>query len=266
MGNTQSSKIDPYSSLPEGKGISPSLSLWATENDISPEDIAEAYNLGLGSSRHSNSLLQTDQPPRPNEGLSPSIDLQKAKYLAIDCEMVGIGEGGHDSALARVSVVDFHGHQVYDSFVKPRERVTDWRTHVSGVGPKNMATARTFDEVQNQVAELLRGRILIGHDVKHDLEVLELDHPSRFIRDTAKFPGFKKYGNGRKPALRVLAQEILGVEIQTGQHSSIEDARVAMLLFRKHKSAFDLDQANRFPDTAPQKAKGKQKKSSKRRG
>ena len=29
-----------------------------------------------------------------------------------------------------------------------------------------------------------------------------------------------------------LAKEILDVEIQTGQHSSIEDARVAMLLFR----------------------------------
>ena len=95
------------------------------------------------------------------------------------------------------------------------------------------------------MAELLKDRILVGHDVKHDLEALLLDHPPKLIRDTAKFPGFKKYGHGPKPALRVLAQVLLGVEIQRGQHSSIEDARVAMLLFRKHKSAFDADHANR---------------------
>ncbi|KAK3307628.1 ribonuclease H-like domain-containing protein [Chaetomium strumarium] len=251
MGNTQSSKIDP---VPPKHGVAPSLALWAADNDISPESIAEAYGLGL----HSSSLLSKDNAARPNEGLAPNLEL--GKYLGIDCEMVGVGEGGHDDALARVSVVDFHGRQVYDSYVKPRERVVDWRTHVSGVAPKHMAKARTFDEVQGQIAELMKGRIIVGHDVKHDLRVLELDRPSKMIRDTAKFSGFRKFGHGPKPALRVLARELLGVEIQTGQHSSIEDARVAMLLFRKHKPAFDMEHANRYPDEKPKKAKGKKTK------
>ncbi|KAK4125437.1 hypothetical protein N657DRAFT_654113 [Parathielavia appendiculata] len=259
MGNTQSSKIDPVP--PNSKhGVSPSLAVWAADNDISPESLAEAYGLGL----QAKSLLSTDNPGRPNEGLAPGVEL--GKYVAIDCEMVGVGEGGRDDALARVSVVDFHGRQVYDSFVKPRERVVDWRTHVSGVAPRHMAAARGFEEVHGQVAELLKGRIVVGHDVKHDLRVLELDHPGKMIRDTAKFSGFRKYGNGPKPALKVLAREILGFEIQTGQHSSIEDARVAMLLFRKHKPAFDVEHANRYPDeakTKPRKA-GKGKKTKKR--
>lgn len=256
MGNTQSSKIDP---VPPQHGVAPSLAVWAADNDISPESIAEAYGLGL----RSNSLLSTDHPARPNEGLAPGAEV--GKYVAIDCEMVGVGEGGHDDSLARVSVVDFHGKQVYDSYVRPRERVTDWRTHVSGVGPKHMAQARTFDEVQKQIAELLAGRILVGHDVKHDLRVLELDHSSMMIRDTAKFPAFRKYGHGPKPALRVLALEILGVEIQTGQHSSIEDARVAMLLFRKHKPAFDMEHANRYPEDSKPKQKSTKGKKTKRR-
>ncbi|KAL2148587.1 hypothetical protein VTH82DRAFT_2141 [Thermothelomyces myriococcoides] len=257
MGNTQSSKIDP---VHPKHGISPSLAVWAADNDISPESIAEAYGLGLKA----NSLLSADNPSRPNEGLAP--DVQLGKYIAIDCEMVGVGDGGYEDALARVSVVDFHGKQVYDSYVKPRQRVVDWRTHVSGVAPKHMAKARTFEEVQTQIAELLKGRIVVGHDVKHDLRVLELDHPGKMIRDTAKFSGFKKYGNGPKPALRVLARELLGVEIQTGKHSSIEDARVAMLLFRKHKPAFDLEHANRYPEEAKSKPKkpNKGKKTKKR--
>ncbi|KAL2121603.1 hypothetical protein VTJ04DRAFT_5630 [Mycothermus thermophilus] len=247
MGNAQSSKID---TVHPTRGVAPSLAVWAADNDISPESIAEAYGLGL----RDNALLTADGPARPNEGLAPGVKV--GKYVAIDCEMVGVGEGGHEDALARVSVVDFHGRQVYDSYVRPRERVVDWRTHVSGVGPKHMAKARPFDEVRAQVAELLKGAIVVGHDVKHDLRVLEIDHPHRMIRDTAKFSGFRKYGHGPKPALRVLAKEILGIEIQTGAHSSIEDARVAMLLFRKHKPAFDLEHANRYPDEKPkQKSK-----------
>ncbi|KKY35434.1 putative rna exonuclease 4 [Diaporthe ampelina] len=243
-------------------GRSAALALWAEDNDISPEAISEAYGLGA----RDNSLL-TASAVRPNEGLAP--DFEVGKYIAIDCEMVGIGEGGYAHALARVSIVDFHGRQVYDSYARPEERVVDWRTRISGIAPKHMATAREFADVQTQVAQLLHGRILVGHDLKHDLDVLMLDHPRKDIRDTAKFSGFKKYGHGPKPALRVLAREILGVNIQTGQHSSIEDARVAMLLFRRYKPAFDVEHASRYPDFVPKasesKPKAKPKKTKKKR-
>lgn len=243
-------------------GVSASLALWAEDNDISPEQISEAYSLGSKS----NAML-TATAVKPNEGLAKDVEV--GKYIAIDCEMVGTGEGGYGHALARASIVDFHGRQVYDSYVRPRERVTDWRTRISGISPKHMATARDFEEVQADVAQLLRGRTIVGHDLRHDLEVLMLDHPRTDIRDTAKFSGFKKYGHGPKPALRVLAREILGVEIQTGQHSSIEDARVAMLLFRKYKPAFDVEHASRYPEPAPRiagpKSTPKQKKTKKKR-
>ncbi|KAL2156811.1 hypothetical protein VTH06DRAFT_4517, partial [Thermothelomyces fergusii] len=256
MGNAVSSQIDP---VDPRHGIAPSLAVWAADNDISAESIAEAYGLGLKAS----SLLAAGGPGRPNEGLA--ADVRVGKYVALDCEMVGVGDGGHEDALARVSVVDFHGRRVYDSYVRPRRRVVDWRTSVSGVAPRHMAGARPFDEVRAQIADLLRGRILVGHDVRHDLRVLELDHPAKMIRDTARFSGFKKYGNGPKPALRVLARELLGVEIQTGKHSSLEDARVAMLLFRKHKPAFDMEHANRYPDGAKPRQQKKASKGKKQR-
>lgn len=45
------------------------------------------------------------------------------KFLAMDCEMVGIGYDGSDHMLARVSIVNKFGDCVYDKFVKPREEV-----------------------------------------------------------------------------------------------------------------------------------------------
>lgn len=254
MGGVHSSPAKPETK----QTISPSLALWAADNDISAESLAEAYDLGV---KDPATVLASGKD-KINHGLSEGLDV--GKYIAIDCEMVGVGPGGYESVLARVSVVDFHGKQVYDSYVKPKERVTDWRTKVSGISPKQMRFAREFEEVQQTVSTLLNNRILVGHDLKHDLECLMLSHPFRDIRDTAKYHNFKKYGNGRKPALRTLAQEILGVEIQSGAHSSIEDARVTMLLFRKHKSGFDVDHSNRYTpkpsSNGPGNSKGKPKK------
>ncbi|KND91474.1 RNA exonuclease 4 [Tolypocladium ophioglossoides CBS 100239] len=226
-------------------GPFPSLALWAEDNDISAEALAEAYDLGL---KH-NSMLLTTHEDKVNHGLSSGFEI--GKYVAMDCEMVGVGPGGHESALARVSMVDFHGRQIYDSYVKQREKVTDWRSNVSGVSQKEMRFARDFDLVQRESFDILKDRVLIGHDIRHDLDALQLSHPPRDIRDTSKYPGFKKFGSGRKPALRVLVRELLGVNIKDGPHSSTEDARVTMLLFRKHKSGFDVDHANRYAPKAP---------------
>lgn len=258
MGGVQSKETPQH----HGKhGVSPSLALWAADNDVSPEAIAEAYDLGTKDP----SLVLASAKDKVNHGLTEGMEV--GKFIAVDCEMVGVGPGGYKSALARVSMVDFHGKQVYDSYVKPMEKVTNWRTSVSGISPKQMWFAREFSEVQKVVSDLLQGRILVGHDLKHDLEALMLPHPASDIRDTAKFADFRRYGNGRKPALRILAQEILGVEIQSGSHSSIEDARVAMLLFRKHKSGFDVDHANRFAPKPPAGGQGtsKGKKTKKKR-
>lgn len=55
------------------------------------------------------------------------------KYIAIDCEMVGIGPNGHKSALARVTAVNYYGYVLLDEFVKPKEKVVDYRTQYSGI-------------------------------------------------------------------------------------------------------------------------------------
>jgi RNA exonuclease 4 len=246
------------SSEPVASATSASLALWAEDNDISAKDLAEAYGGEL-----KDTTIQGAKVDVINGGLIEGVDI--GKYIGIDCEMVGVGGDEDRSVLARVSIVNFHGTQVYDSFVKPKEFVTDWRTHVSGVSAKNMTTARTFEQVQEDVAALMKERVIVGHAIKNDLEAMMLGHPKRDIRDTSRFSGFRKYSAGRTPSLKKLAKEILGVDIQGGEHSSIEDARATMLLFRRHKSAFDIEHAKRWPTQIPSaggsKSKPKKKKS-----
>jgi RNA exonuclease 4 len=190
-------------------------------------------------------------PDIENEGVS-ALALP-GKYLALDCEMVGIGpEPDKDSALARVSAVNYHGHQVYDSYVQMQNKikVTDYRSAVSGIEPKHLRpdVARPFKEVHNDLKVLLAGRILVGHAVKNDLDALLLKHDKRYIRDTSKYSKFRELAMipGRTPSLKILAEKLLGVEIQVGAHSSVEDARATMALFRLKKEGFDAEVISRY--------------------
>lgn len=182
-----------------------------------------------------------------NEGVSPTAIA--GRYIALDCEMVGFGPTpNQDSELARISIVNFHGTQVYDSYVLPQMPVTDYRTQISGIREHHLRPgyARSFESVQRDVQTFLEGRVLVGHAVKNDLAVLVLSHPRKDIRDTSRHLPFRERNKGGTPSLKKLANDILGIEIHTGEHSSIEDARVAMLLFRKEKDSFDVEHARRF--------------------
>ncbi|AAS52708.1 AER024Wp [Eremothecium gossypii ATCC 10895] len=169
------------------------------------------------------------------------------KFVAMDCEFVGVGPDGKESVLARVSVVNYYGQEVLDLYVRPKEKVTDWRTWVSGITPAHMKQAVTLEEAQRRVAAMLKNRVLIGHGLHHDLEMLMVSHPKAQIRDTSMHGPFReKYGAGKTPSLKKLAREVLNIDIQGKEHSSVEDARAALLLYKSDKVEFERLHQQRF--------------------
>ncbi|XP_076751548.1 RNA exonuclease 4 isoform X2 [Xylocopa sonorina] len=189
---------------------------------------------------HSTSLIADHLTSLNEEVIYDENKKKLTKQIALDCEMVGIGDGS-ESMLARVSIVNRHGFCIYDKYVKPREPVKDYRTKVSGIEPHHLQNGEEFDIVQKEVAEILRGRILIGHGLKHDLDVLYLSHPRKHLRDTSKFKTFRQLSRGNTPSLKKLAQELLGKEIQTGEHNSVEDARSTMQLYMLYKNKWESE-------------------------
>ena len=65
-------------------------------------------------------------------------------------------------------------------------KLTIFYIRFSGVRPSDLEKADTFQSVQKEVADILQGRILVGHALWNDLKVLYLSHPKKHIRDTAK--------------------------------------------------------------------------------
>ncbi|XP_020249765.1 RNA exonuclease 4 [Asparagus officinalis] len=158
----------------------------------------------------------------------------------------------------RVTVVNAWGNVVYDEYVRPLEPVVDFRTNISGIHPWNMKKAKNFMIVQKKVAELIKGRILVGHALHNDLKVLLLSHPKKDIRDTSEYKPFLR--DGRRRALKDLAAEILGIRIQQKQHCPIQDARAAMLIYKKYQKAWE--KSIKRLDKLKQKIKKKHKKKS----
>jgi len=82
------------------------------------------------------------------------------------------------------------------------------------------------DEVRRKVRKLVDGKILIGHSIHYDLEVLNMsDYPPHLIRDTADFFRFRlRPGQVKTPGLKQLCERYLQVEIQNDArhgHSSV---------------------------------------------
>jgi RNA exonuclease 4 len=211
-----------------------------TTNDTDPK----------GKGKESENLVVCRQLVLGQIDTSEGSKSKPGMYLALDCEMVGVGpvvqtkQGprANESSLARVSIVNFHGVVMLDCFVKQKERVTDYRTQWSGVRKEDLIgpEARTFEEVQKNVAGLIKDRVVIGHAVRNDLKALLLSHPNNLIRDTQACPLIRKKFNTQRVALRTIIKQDLGITIQDGEHDSVIDSRAAMAIFRLYKTEWDV--------------------------
>ena len=168
-----------------------------------------------------------------NSALRASIPfLKHTKIVALDCEMVGVGEKKL-SALARCTIVSYNGDVVYDSYINPGQRVTDYRTRWSGIRPYHLKSAIPLEVACNDIKKLLSSKIVVGHDLSNDFHVLGYSHPPQDRRDTAKYRNLRRLaGLTCQPSLRVLAHRLLGRRIQRGAHCSLEDACAAMDVYK----------------------------------
>ncbi|PCH41072.1 hypothetical protein WOLCODRAFT_69616 [Wolfiporia cocos MD-104 SS10] len=156
--------------------------------------------------------------------------------VALDCEMVYTTGG---MRVARVSVVDAAGKEIFDEFVRMDDgvEVIDFNTRFSGITPELYASARLpLASVRASLDTLIGARtVIIGHALENDLKTLRMIH--HCCVDTAVlFP--HPSGPPYRRALRTLAKEFLGKTIQSGGgtvgHSSVEDSIATLDLVRWH--------------------------------
>ncbi|XP_041706479.1 RNA exonuclease 4 [Coregonus clupeaformis] len=263
-GNAQMNKKKKIEEVEEKKPTESDM--WF--DDVDPDDIEATVGTEAAD------IMRKIQGTRKTDAQTTEKALVKdrgfeglTKAVAMDCEMVGVGPDGEDSIVARVSLVNQFGKCIYDKHVKPTEKVTDYRTAVSGIRPDNIKNGENVKTVQKEVAEILQGRTLVGHAIHNDLKILLLDHPKKRIRDTQKYKPFKKIVKSGRPSLKLLCREILNVKVQQGEHSSVEDAQATMRLYtmaKKHWEA-EIKASHNNPDLTKKTKEPRKPKSPKRK-
>ncbi|CAG8779938.1 6786_t:CDS:2, partial [Gigaspora rosea] len=127
----------------------------------------------------------------------------------------------------QVAIVNFDGDVLLNQYVRPDEPRSYWRTsreflYLNGTSPAQM---------RSNVNEIIRGRIIVGFSIFHDLQGLQIDYPLSMLRDVSLFLKYKVQ-NGTL-SLAAAVQMDLNRTIQTQKyHDALEDASATMDLFR----------------------------------
>jgi hypothetical protein len=113
------------------------------------------------------------------------------KVVAVDCQMIRVRDGEQSTlALAQVSIVDFNGVVLLDTFVSPTLPVVDYRTRVHGIQKHDLdngdaafffcqtmkfispiPSGRPFVDVKRLVEGSFREALVVGHSLEHHLNV-----------------------------------------------------------------------------------------------
>ena len=144
------------------------------------------------------------------------------------------------SVAAQCAIVDRHLKVIYKTFISPGDmEVTrlGWR----GLDPAKVRSGKPFTVARKEILSKLKGNVVVGHDIGHDLASLKIqpgrDIPPDSIRDTSTCDLLREIAgvptHYPKASLRVLAKGVLRREIQsTFPHDPIEDAKVTMKLYK----------------------------------
>uniref|UniRef100_A0A3B1J433 Interferon stimulated exonuclease gene n=1 Tax=Astyanax mexicanus TaxID=7994 RepID=A0A3B1J433_ASTMX len=183
-----------------------------------------------------DSGFSSETSPPTSGRSSPCVGIDPSLLVAMDCEMVGTGPKGQCSELARCSLINYYGTVIYDKYILPTQPVTDFRTQWSGIRREHLRHALPFKEARKEILHILKGKVIIGHDLHNDFKVLDIGVPYHMIRDTSRMHLLRQlYGAVRKcVSLKKLASKLLNRSIQVGRagHCSVEDALAALDLYK----------------------------------
>eukprot|EP00096_Caligus_rogercresseyi_P000343 TRINITY_DN10758_c0_g1_i1.p1 TRINITY_DN10758_c0_g1~~TRINITY_DN10758_c0_g1_i1.p1 ORF type:complete len:595 (+),score=185.30 TRINITY_DN10758_c0_g1_i1:51-1787(+) len=150
--------------------------------------------------------------------------------FCIDCEMCMTT--ARKLELTKICIVDEKLEAVYDSFVKPHNRITNYLTQYSGVTAKMLEPITTrLSDVQRNIQKLITpDSILVGHSLNSDMDALQMMHP--YVIDTSQIYNLSGERH-RRSKLALLSKLFLNKEIQNAGangHCPMEDAVSTMEL------------------------------------
>lgn len=95
--------------------------------------------------------------------------MESPRFAVVDVETTGGRPGlARIIEIGIVLIDDWKVTQRFESFVKTSEELSPFIQNLTGITPRKLENAPTFDEIARKVATLLDGRIFVAHNVASD--------------------------------------------------------------------------------------------------
>ena len=167
--------------------------------------------------------------PEPAPALFPETDPADLRFAVVDLETRNVSPCS--GAVIEVGIVQMDGAEIvgeWGSLVRPSGPVGEWVTKLTGITDAMVAVAPSFAEIEPKVAELLRGRIFVAHNVSFDWKMIRGEMP--WLSPCAPRLCTVRMGRALVPesprhSLDALCA-FLGIEIGR-HHRALDDARAA---------------------------------------
>ncbi|KAI4525371.1 hypothetical protein K525DRAFT_234573 [Schizophyllum commune Loenen D] len=215
---------------------------------MDPAILCKDSNIAIkrDKSRIKHELLRPEELPTP--GTMVAID---AEFVSMQQEETEFRSDGTKRvirparlSLARVSVLRGDGPKqgvpFIDDHIHTSEVIVDYLTEFSGIkfgdlDPVHSPYTLTPLKLVYKKLRLLvdRGCIFIGHGLSKDFRIINIFVPPDQVLDTVDL--YFVRARQRRLSLRFLAWFVLGEQIQTDTHDSIEDARSALNLYKAYQ-------------------------------
>ncbi|GIL28947.1 exonuclease domain-containing protein [Actinocatenispora comari] len=166
-----------------------------------------------------------------------------AGYAVVDVETTGLHPGRHDRVV-EVAVVQLDAAGVrtgeWESLINPGRDVGP--TDLHGVTGKQVLAAPRFERIAGDLAALLAGRVLVGHNLRfdsdflrHEYQLMGVDAPVGVVAGlcTMRLSGWFLPGSSRSLGACCAAG---GVE-HTAAHTAMGDAAATAALFQRFLAA-----------------------------
>ncbi|KAF7353663.1 PAN2-PAN3 deadenylation complex catalytic subunit PAN2 [Mycena venus] len=204
-----------------------------------------SISLNRDPNRIKHECLSFEELPKP--GTLVAID---AEFVSMQQEETEFRSDGSKQvlrparlSLARVSVLRGDGPKqgvpFIDDHIHTSEVIVDYLTEFSGIRFGDLdptLTPHTLTPLKLVYKKLRllvdRGCIFIGHGLSKDFRIINIFVPPEQVIDTVDLYFLK--ARQRRLSLRFLSWFVLGENIQTDTHDSIEDARSALNLYKAY--------------------------------
>ena len=160
--------------------------------------------------------------------------------IAIDVECVATGVRHDARSVCSVAVVGEDERVLLYKKVKPRERIVNYLTPITGFRKGDLDDAESLESVLAQVHALLGPDVsIVGQAVQNDITWLKLERGRHYkdVKDIAQIFATEnpRYGNKTYFSLQHESDTLLGAGILSGgAHDPVKDALCALRLYKKY--------------------------------